>query len=92
MMNYYNKEFAYKSVRDLVNEGLKQMRNPYLDDNLYNAWVNYSQKILEISTQGYNPNIELNYLRVISNISQALPPFKKIGLCLDYLIGVLKIL
>lgn len=93
MMNYNNKEFAYKSIRDLVNEGLKQMRDPNLDENIYRAWVSYSQKILEITTQEYNPTIVLNYLRVISNISsQALPPFKKIGLCLDYLIGVLRIL
>lgn len=92
MMNYYNKNNAYKSIKDLIDEGLKQMRNPNLNEDSYRIWVNYSQKILEIYTQDYNPTIILNYLRVISSISQTLPTFQKIGLCLDYLIGVLRIL
>lgn len=91
-MNYNNKEFAYKSIRDLVDEGLKQMRNPNFNEDLYRAWLSYSQKMLEISTQEYNPNIVLNYLRVSTNISYTLSPLQKISLCLDYLIGVLRIL
>lgn len=93
MNNYYRKrEFVRKYVRDLIDDGLKQMRDPNLSESMYNIWLRYSQQVLEISTKEYNAEILLNYLRVIMSINPQLRPNQKIGICLDYLIGVLRII
>ena len=93
MNNYYRKQdFIRKYIRDLVDDGLKQMKDPYLSEDTYNIWLKYSQQVLEISTKDYNAEILLNYLRVIMSINPQLQPYQKIGVCLDYLIGVLRII
>ena len=93
MNNYYRKQdFVRKYIRDLVDDGLKQMKDPYLSEDMYNIWLKYSQQVLEISTKDYNAEILLNYLRVIMSINPQLQPYQKIGVCLDYLIGVLRII
>lgn len=93
MNNYYRKQdFVRKYIRDLVDDGLKQMKDPNLSEDMYNIWLKYSQQVLEISTKDYNAEILLNYLRVIMSINPQLQPHQKIGVCLDYLIGVLRII
>lgn len=93
MNNYYRKQdFVRKYIRDLVDDGLKQMKDPNLSEYMYNIWLKYSQQVLEISTKDYNAEILLNYLRVILSINPQLQPYQKIGICLDYLIGVLRII
>ena len=93
MNNYYRKQdFVRKYTRDLVDDGLKQMKDPNLSEYMYNIWLKYSQQVLEISTKDYNAEILLNYLRVIMSINPQLQPYQKIGICLDYLIGVLRII
>lgn len=93
MNNYYIKQdFVRKYIRDLVDDGLKQMKDPNLSEDMYNIWLKYSQQVLEISTKDYNAEILLNYLRVIMSINPQLQPYQKIGVCLDYLIGVLRII
>ena len=93
MNNYYRKQdLALKYIKELIDEGLKQMRDPNLSEEMYNIWLNYSQRLLEISTKDYNAEILLNYLRVIMSINSQLQPYQKIGICLDYLIGLLRII
>ena len=93
MNNYYRKQdFVRKYIKDLVDDGLKQMKDPNLSECMYNIWLKYSQQVLEISTKDYNAEILLNYLRVIMSINPQLQPYQKIGICLDYLIGVLRII
>ena len=93
MNNYYRKQdFVRKYIRDLVDDGLKQMKDPNLSEDMYNIWLKYSQQVLEISTKDNNADILLNYLRVILSINPQLQPYQKIGICLDYLIGVLRII
>ena len=93
MNNYYRKQdLARKYIKDLIDEGLKQMRDPNLSEGMYDIWLNYSQRVLEISTKDYNAEILLNYLRVIMSINSQLQPYQKIGICLDYLIGLLRII
>ncbi len=93
-MNNYNRnqELARKYVRELVDDGLKQMKGPNLSEGIYSVWLNYSQQVLEIATKDYNPAILLNYLSVIMSINPQLKPYQKIGICLDYLIGILRII
>ena len=85
-------EWVRKHINDLVSEGLNQMSNPALDDNMFKIWLDYSKQVLEISTKDYNAAILLNYLRLIMSIDSQLTPTQKIGVCLDYLIGVLRII
>ncbi len=85
-------EWVRKHSYDVVSEGLKQMSKPALDDDLFKIWLDYSKQVLEISTKDYNAAILLNYLRLIMSIDSQLPPTQKIGVCLDYLIGVLRII
>lgn len=93
MNNYFRKQGLVRSyIQELIDDGLKQMKNPYLTEDLYNIWVKYSQRVLEISTKDYNAEILLNYLRVVMSIDPQLKPFQKIGICLEYLIGVLRII
>lgn len=93
MMNNYGKRgFIRNKIKELIDEGLFQMRDPQLTDQMSYVWIDYSRQVIEIATKDYNPEILLNYLRVILSIRPQLQPYQKIGLCLDYLIGVLKIL
>ncbi len=93
MNNYYRRqEFARKNLKDLINEGLKQMETQGLSEEMYQLWVEYSKKVIEISTREFNAEILLNYLRVVLSINPQLQPYQKIGICLDYLIGVLRII
>lgn len=88
----WKQELVRRYIKDLIDEGLKQMKNPDLSESMYNIWLKYSQQVLEISTKDYNAEILLNYLRVIMSINPQLKPYKKIGICLDYLIGLLRII
>lgn len=93
MNNFYIKQdIVRKYIKDLIDDGLKQMKDPDLSESMYDIWVKYSQQVLEISTKDYNAEILLNYLRVIMSINPKLQPYQKIGICLDYLIGVLRII
>lgn len=91
--NYYNSrhELIRKYVGELIDEGLNRMKDPNLTDDIYNLWLSYSQRVLEISTKDYNPEIYLNYLRIVMSIDAKQPPYQKISICLEYLIGVLRI-
>lgn len=93
-MNHYNskQELVRRYVRELVDDGLRQMRDPNLSDTLYEVWIKYSQQVLEITTKDFNPAILLNYLSVVMSINPQFKPHQKIGICLDYLIGILRII
>lgn len=86
------KDYIYKKLKDLIQFGLEQMRIHDLSEEQYLSWLKYSQEFLRILTIDYNPSIYLNYLKVSLNMSNALQPAQKIGVCLDYLIGVLRVL
>lgn len=92
MNNGYTKDLVLQSLNTIIKDGLNQMGSQTFSNEMYMQWVYYSQKMLEVSTRAYNPTILLNYLRVLSNISPTLDPKQKIGICLEYLIGVLKII
>ena len=94
MNNYYNTKYEWvrKQINDLISEGLKQMGNPEFNEDMFKIWVTYSTQVLEISTKDYNAAILLNYLRILMSIDSKLRPYQKIGVCLDYLIGILRII
>jgi len=96
--NYENnadkhREFAIKHIMDLIDNGIKVM-GAHPQGNAVDRWLEYSQKIIEISSKDYDPNIYLHYLRLIMSVRTDMynNPQQKIKTCLDYLLGVVKIL
>lgn len=87
-----NRDYIYKHLHELVSDGIQTMKDHGLSESAFQIWLRYSEKVLEITTKEYNPSILLNYIRVVSTIDPYLPPYQKIGKCLDYLIRVLQML
>lgn len=87
-----DRSFIYDQLRDLVSDGINTMKDHALTEQVCSIWLKYSEKILEITTKDYNPSILMNYLRLLSNMNPNIPPYQKIGTCLDYLIRVMQML
>ena len=87
-----DRNYIYDQLRDLISDGINTMKDRALTEQAYNIWLKYSEKILEITTKDYNPSILMNYLRLVSTMDYYMPPYQKIGLCLDYLIRVMQML
>lgn len=94
MNNYYNRDLTYKYIKEVIDDGLQKMGDRTITSEVCNAWIEYSKKVLELTTKDYNPSILLNYLRIINNISStsSITPHNKISMCLEYLIGILNLL
>lgn len=92
MNSFYNKDWAFKYIKEAIDDGLSKMGNINLDNQMCNNWIAYSQRVLELTTKDYNPSILLNYLRIITSFGISTPPYQKMSVCLEYLIGVLKLL
>ncbi len=94
MNNYYNRELAFKFIKEVIDDGLQKMGDPALSLGVCNMWIEYSKKVLEMTTQNYNPSILLNYLKILNKIfsDSSITPQNKVGMCLEYLIGTLRLL
>ena len=80
------KDFAFKSIKELVEEGIKLSRSISSNDfqqygryhqtgfsyadNSFQRWADYSQKIIELSTKELDTSIYLNYLRLLLSLQQ----------------------
>jgi len=94
-MNYNrrHKEFAYKNIKELVEDGIENLKRKDLSDEGVQRWLDYSQKIVEICTKDFDSSIFLNYLRVLLSVqSKDMSAYQKINVCLDYLLEVLRII
>ena len=49
------KDYIYKKVKELVDDGLMQMRDYNLSETKYLYWLRYSQEVIRILTSDYNP-------------------------------------
>jgi len=100
------REFASKSIRELIQNGIAESRavsteeygaDPqkmfYLSSRV-DRWMDYSQKMVELSTKNLDTTIHLNYLRLLLSMqnNRNVSLSQKINTCLDYLIEVLRIL
>ena len=90
--NIYRRQLALKNIKDLIDEGLKKMSDPSFNNLDFDIWLKYSQKVLDLTTKDYNPSILLNYLRLVLSLDSHQPIYNKMGICLEYLIGVLEII
>ncbi|MCL2873973.1 MAG: hypothetical protein FWE29_03480 [Defluviitaleaceae bacterium] len=89
-----NKQFTTRQLLDLVKNGADFLRDQNLSDVTADDWINYSEKIVELATKGYDTNIYLSYLRMVISIrsSKNFEPYQRIKACLDYLIDVIGVL
>ena len=92
------KNSAHKNISELVQDGIKFARTLTIDDDFAdkqtNNWLEYSQKMIELSTSDLDPAIHLNYLRLLLSLQGnfGMTSYQKISTCLEYLLEVLKII
>lgn len=93
MNNYYNRVLARKYIKEVIEDGLQKAKDRNLSSEVCNAWIEYSRRMVELTTKDYNPSILLNYLRVINNtFTSSHSPLDKLNMCLEYLIGIFNLL
>lgn len=92
MNGFYNRDLAFKYIKEAIDDGLSKMGNTNLNNQICDSWIEYSQKILELTTKDYNPSILLNYLRIIASFGISTAPYQKMSACLEYLIEILRLL
>lgn len=89
----YNKQIAQKFIIDVIDRGFSLLKKEYFSDELLKQWVDYSIKVLELTTQDYKPAILLNYYTLLSNSQMNnVGAAQKMLAYLRYLIDVLKVL
>ena len=57
----YNKQISQKYIIEAIEKGFSLLKKEFFSDELLKIWVDYSVKVLELTTQEYNPSILLNY-------------------------------
>ena len=91
MSNNY-RDFAFKTISDLVADGIKFAKSDQSAASVQN-WLDYSQKVVELSTKDLDASILLNYLQLLLSIQRNnMPVNKRIITCLEYLLEVLRII
>ena len=81
-----------RHLLELTQNGVELLKNPNLSTDVYENWIRYSEKVVEITTKEYDPNIYLGYLRILISTQQphlAFSSFQRVKTCLDYLVYVL---
>jgi|GEM_PF-414346 len=91
------KSMAYDGIKELVENGVDLLNNSNAHyDKVFDNWIEYSQKIVELSTKNYDSNISLNYLRFLLDLNRSYGYVNssagKIKECLEYLVRVLSII
>lgn len=89
----YNKQISQKYIIEVIDRGFSLLKKEFFSDDLLKIWVDYSIKVLELTTQEYNPSILLNYYNLLSNSQMnEISAKQKMLAYLKYLIDVLKVL
>ena len=94
------KSMAYNGVKELIESGVKLLNESYshhaYSSEIFENWIEYSQKIVELSTRDFDSNIYLNYLRFWLDLNRsyghATSSAIKVKQCLEYLVNVLSMI
>ena len=71
----------------VIQDGINLMKNPYFDDNMFLAWMDYSRKMLNlVSKNAMIKNQYTTFLMLIINSQDCANV--KLQRCLDYLIKI----
>ena len=75
----------------VIQDGINLMKNPYFDDNMFLAWMDYSRKMLALVSK--NAMIKYQYTTfLMSIISSQDSPTVKLQKCIDYLMNIAPII
>jgi len=86
-------ESTLNHLLQLAKDGADVLRNPSQSKELVDSWLRYSEKVVELATKEYDPNIYLGYLRILLAIQQKnFSPAQKVKTCVDYILEVLSML
>lgn len=80
------------TILEIVSRGLILSSSPQVTDRQYNEWQSYAQMMLHICSYQYNPTIYINYLKICTNALAFKNNNERMRLCINYLLGVAKIL
>jgi len=94
------KSMAYDGVKDLIKDGIELLNKPDNQNSYYGKifdnWIEYSQKIVELSTKNFDSNIYLNYLRFLLDLNRSYnyttSSAVKVKQCLEYLVNILSVI
>ena len=87
-----DKEFVFKTLKELVENGFSLLKSDF-SDAVLEKWLDYSQKIIEICTKDYASTIHLNYLRLLLALQRNHVSVRRTMLsCLDFLVEMLRII
>lgn len=71
----------------VIQDGINLMKNPYYDDNMFLAWMDYSRKMLNLVSK--NAMVKYQYTTfLMSIINSQDAPNVKLQKCIDYLINI----
>ena len=71
----------------VIQDGINLMKNPYLDDNMFLAWLDYSRKMLNLVSK--NAMIKYQYTTFLMSIINSQDTANvKLQKCRDYLINI----
>lgn len=80
------------SILEIVSRGLIITTSYNVSDEQYNTWQNYAQMMLHLCSFQYNPTIYINYLKICTNALALSNNNERMRSCINYLLGVAKIL
>jgi len=95
------RSFAYDGIKDLIENGIELLNKSHATNNssysgVFDNWIEYSQKIVELCTKNFDTNIYLNYLRFLLDINRSYGYVGsadiKVKQCLEYLVKVLSMI
>lgn len=71
----------------VIQDGIELMKNPYFDENMFLAWMDYSRKMLNLVSK--NTMVKYQYTTFLMSIRNSQDtPNVKLQKCIDYLINI----
>ena len=80
------------AIIEIASRGLVITASPKVSSEEYNTWQNYAQFMLRLYSYQYNPTIYINYLKICTNALSLNNNNERMRMCINYLLGVAKIL
>ena len=87
-----NRSQIKDTILNIVSRGLILTASPQVTDEQYKEWQSYAQVMVHICSYQYNPTIYINYLKICANALVVSNNNERMRLCINYLLGVAKIL
>lgn len=75
----------------VIQDGINLMKNPYFDENMFLAWMDYSRKMLNLVSK--NAMVKYQYTTFLMSIINSQDTVNvKLQKCIDYLIKIVHLI